>query len=332
MKFFLPFLLFATCLHAESFERWLMSRPGSTLLQFAITSPPSLVYNREQPHQSRLQYTRRALASGVRVREKYSSDLQTWQDYMPISARGFLRLEVDHSPVFGQWSDAVDDLTGTLPIFASNGQRSVQCWGGQVDLTPLTLTSKGGVLVSPRHVLLSTHYHAGVGETLRWVDASHGIIERRINAVISLPATGNLYPDITVGVLDAELPAAISPVRVLNPAAQLPEWAGFRVPCVIMDQERKLLTADVQAATTSNPSLQLAIPVVPARAERFEFMVSGDSGSPVCLIHEGRLVLLSLITFGGPGQGPFIPAHVADINAAMLALGGGHTLTLHDSP
>lgn len=227
-----------------------------------------------------------------------------------------------------------------LPIFSAQNHtagvyvRNVNCWASGVDLTPISpWNSSGGaynagILISPRHVLFATHYLPATGCTMRFVKADNTVVTRTLTALQSLTTTADYYPDLTVGVLDSDVPAGIGFARVLpdNWASYLPTLATRPLPTVGTDQEEKLLVREL--STLTNPPGARAVYAVPADAQRrafYEDVVSGDSGNPSCLIVGNQLVLLNLWTFGGAGQGTSVQAFRTALQAAMTSLGGGYT-------
>lgn len=266
-------------------------------------------------------------APGQRITVEISSDLVNWTRAMPYNTpRGFIRARTDTCETFADWTTPVDSaaVSGELEMF-TGGVRNPNCWGTSFDLTPCCIGEKAGILISPRHVLFSTHWHPDVGATLQWMTAGSVLVERTLTGLVSLPDTPTLFPDLTIGVLDADV-AGVSFAKVLASPNNLPEWAGFRVPALIRNQFNQLVTADVSFVTSS---IYLTAPLAENRLAKNLAMVSGDSGSPVCVLHDGRLLLISVVTFGGAGRGANISQHADAINAAMTQLGGGYQLTLH---
>lgn len=270
-------------------------------------------------------------AAGKRITVEVSSDMQMWTMALPHnSPRGFIRARTDTNALFETWINHADALTSDDVALFANGLRNPQCWGASLDLTAFCITSQAGVLVSPRHVLFVTHYHPAVGATLQWVTQDNQTISRTLTAVVSLPDTSYLHPDITVGMIDSEVPASISFVKVFGDNS-MRDWAGFRVPVIIRDQFNHLHEADVQqvlplAATA--PTVWLQIPLSPLRLPRYKDIISGDSGSPVCVVENSKPVLLTMLSQGGSGRGTLLAAYIAPINAAMQQLGGTEQLTV----
>lgn len=215
--------------------------------------------------------------------------------------------------------------------------RNVDGWAYDVDLTPISPWNseggahKGGTLISPCHVLFATHYLPTVGTTIRFVKQDNTVVTRTITAIQSLTMTSGYYPDLSVAKLDSDVPASISFARVLPDAwaAKLPTLATKTVPALCTDQEEKLLVRDVAAILTSGlKTVSCRVPVDTKRREFYEDAIGGDSGSPCCLVVDGKLVLLTVWTGGGAGSGTSVQGQRSAINAMMTSLGGGYnTLT-----
>lgn len=266
-------------------------------------------------------------AVGQRITVEISTDLQTWAKAMPYnSPRGFIRARTETNAQFAAWITAADALTGSDVEIFVNGQRNPQCWGASIDLTPVCTTEKAGVLVSPCHVLFVTHWHPAVGATLQWMTSDNQTISRTLTALVSLTDMGNYFPDITVGKLDEDAPSSIGFVRV--PTDTTREWQGFQVPVCYRNQFGRLIQADVRLVASNEaiqPRYWLEQPLNATRKTRYTPVISGDSGSPVCVVQDGSLVLVGLVTTTSGGT--FLPACISDVNAAMTTLGGGYQLS-----
>jgi len=234
------------------------------------------------------------------------------------------------------------------PIYSSQDHttpayvRNASCWAADY-VSQLTAISpwnsdasfqKAGVLVSPRHVLFATHYLPAVDSTIRFVKADNTVVTRTITDLETLTVVDapNLYPDITVGLLDSDVGSGINFAKVLTVSFtdKLPPLNTNFLPCARTDQEEKLLICNLVNLPTATSPTQFCSMLQPADIPRLEFyenMVGGDSGSPVFFFINGEMVLLTVMTNGGQGSGTSISAYIDDINAAMTTLGGGYQLT-----
>lgn len=218
--------------------------------------------------------------------------------------------------------------------------RSVNCWAAGLDLTSISPWNSssgaalGITLVSPRHVLMAAHATIGTGSTVRFVTAGNAVVERTISATQAVSGYAPYYPDLAVGLLNADVPATISFARVLPAAwaSKLPSVSG--VPVLCLDGEEKAIVSDLWSISANAGTYgAMANVQPPADAVRLTFhedKVGGDSGNPAGLVVNGNFVLLTVWTFGGYGAGTSIAYHINGLNAAMTALGGGYQLTEAD--
>lgn len=191
--------------------------------------------------------------------------------------------------------------------------------------------TKAGTLISPRHVVFATHFLPAVSSTIRFITTDNTIVTRTITALESITVTGVLYPDITIGILDSDVPASISFAKVLPDGweAKLPNITTVRPPAICTDQEEKLLIRAADSIDASQPDA-LATFVSPpdvAYLTFYENLISGDSGNPCFFLINGELVLLTVWSRGGGGQGTSVAAFKSEINTIMTNLGGGYQLT-----
>ena len=204
-------------------------------------------------------------------------------------------------------------------------------------------TVQAGTLVSPRHPIFCNHFPNPLraGDTLRFVGVDGTAINRTLLAVKPLQHTGFQYPDITVGVLDADLPETITPCVVMpqnhrdfiptianNPAAERVGPVG--IPGICLDQQEKALVSDLYSI---NAGVRFWWPTDVKRLEFYEDKISGDSGNPAFMIVNGVLVLLTVWTGGGGGSGTNIGDYLAAINQlildvdALASISTGYTLS-----
>lgn len=237
--------------------------------------------------------------------------------------------------------DQIDSrLVGQMAVFSQQDgttfTRNPQCWAAGIDLTcasPWNSTGglqRAGTLISPRHVLFVKHsnFHPAVNATIKFVTQGNEVVSRTLSAIATHPEYVPHYPDIVVGVLDADVPESISFAEVL-PA----DWADYLpsvsasnpIPVLRLNRTERASVAEFLGATGT---FRLQFPQ--ANQAFYETIVTGDSGNPVFLVLDGKPVLLGLFTFGGVGGGTFLAAHVSAVNAMMSSLGGGYSLAFAD--
>lgn len=220
--------------------------------------------------------------------------------------------------------------------------RNVDCWAASfvealTGISPWNSTGsfqRGGILISPRHMLFATHYLPDSGATVRFVKSDNTVVARTISGLSSLSQTGPDYPDFTIALLDSDVPAGIAFAKVLPDDFKdyLPaDLAAARIPCAATDQEEKLLVQDVATIPLNATGTEYCAMQVPTSALRLAFYenkIGGDSGNPAFWIIESQLVLLTLWTYGqNGGAGTSVTDFKTEINAAMTSLGGGYSLT-----
>jgi len=211
--------------------------------------------------------------------------------------------------------------------------RSATCWAADLDLTALSVwnsagvATKAGVAISPRHVLFCTHDAPAASSTIRFVAADNTLVTRTITALEGIPVTASNYPDITIGLLDSDLPPSIGFVKIL-PVGWIPYLPLQSGPVLIVDQERKALVSNLYGIGWFE--IRTAICEAPGDATRLSFHenpISGDSGSPALFIIQDQLVLIFSATTGVAGGGTFVTGFISELNAIMTSLGGGYDLT-----
>ncbi len=224
--------------------------------------------------------------------------------------------------------------------------RNPDFWAANVDLTCLAAYNsygwggeggpqRAGTLVSPRHFLCATHFLIPVGTRMYFVKPGGKV------AVRTVTDYRTLGPDITVGVLDSDVPAGINFAKVLPFSsynfrkklyapelyeAQVYPWP---VPVLNCNQFREGLVADVETwgQAGANYVCSNRPPIDPQRQVFYRDVIPGDSGSPSFAIINNTAVLLTQWTYGGAGQGDEDVYYAPLINAAMTELGGGYQLT-----
>jgi hypothetical protein len=197
--------------------------------------------------------------------------------------------------------------------------RNTDCWAYDLDLTcispwnSMASNQRAGVLITPRHILFAAHYEINANSTIRFVRTDNTSVTRTMTRKRTHPQYSPYYPDITIGLLDSDVPSGINFCRILpnNWETYLP--TGIKnIPCLLLDQEEKALIADGNLLTSTYTNYQY-----PTNSKRLEFsenVIGGDSGNPSFLIINNQLVLLTVFTYGGPGQGTSITPQRTIIN------------------
>lgn len=206
-------------------------------------------------------------------------------------------------------------------------------WAADLDLTPISPWNSyggnfmAGTLVSPRHVLYATHFAMPIGTKIRFVTKDNQVVERTIVNAVSPRYTGVYFPDITVGLLDSDVPESIGFAKVLPENwPQLLE-SSPDIPCLALDQEEKALVTSLQYI---DAYAAFDAPRDQTQKSFFESIISGDSGNPAFMIVDNQMVLLTVWTFGYGGSGTSVAHQRDQINKMMSELGGGYQLSPAD--
>ncbi len=204
--------------------------------------------------------------------------------------------------------------------------RNTECWV-PLDLSGIAMSDDSlgrGCAVSPRHVILASHV-GGQGATVHFVAANNAVVVRTITGLVGVSG------DLSVGVLDSDLPASIKPLKVLPAtfANYLPSVTSWPVPGFCIDGQKKVLAQEIAKlfdaaiirTAQSSPFSSLTEPIV-----------GGDSGNAALMVINNEPVLLGCFytAAGNSASCPSICSNIAGVNAAMTTLGGGYQLTTVD--
>lgn len=174
---------------------------------------------------------------------------------------------------------------------------------GNIDIGPVCVGSRNGILISPRHTLHVKHYMPAVGQKMEL--ASGEIVE--VESVIS----GWWALDIGVATLKEDAttrPAMMLPKNwkecmpnLLGPPLNYP--LGTQPPMIKFKKKFTGL-CDTSWSGDGEKSYRagLMISIDPRRKAWWQGIVVGDSGSAVCFVYGDRLVVsYPLATSGGTG-------------------------------
>ena len=208
---------------------------------------------------------------------------------------------------------------------------------------------KGGTLISPRHIIFANHYPITNGATIRFVAMNNTVVTRMLSNSMDVSApvrsadalghtnTSSIATDLRVGLLDSDVPtnlitfARVLPANYTNYFPNLFNCAASNtIPALCLDQTPNAEIADVSCISTSPAGIGQIVFSHPQNPSEQPFFgngrQSGDSGLPAYLVINGQLVIITVWTSGGAGEGNFI-YDAAPINSAMTTLGGGYKLT-----
>lgn len=228
----------------------------------------------------------------------------------------------------------VNPWTRNASVWTAQGTSSldmtgVSPWNSQSGYT------KGGTLITPRHIVLAKHYPITTGSTIVFVGNDNSIVTRTLEDQVSVVFQSPL-DDVQLGVLDADVPTSTIAFYPILSKTQVEQYASSLddMSIMIMDQEDKALVEDVDYSFyTFFEHISLYHFAPPGTSTRFAFseeLVGGDSGKPGFWVIAGQPVLA--LTTTGANDGPFYGTYINSINNAIIALGndGGYRVSTYD--
>ena len=241
------------------------------------------------------------------------SSTDTYIGPVPGSLRGDLHSQID------QRLDGQMELFAIYDLANKVFQRNGDAWLADVDLTGLVVctsdpywpTGRGGMLLTPRHLLCCEHWPLSVGLTVWFQDRDGRVITRQVvNVVTWKTLRPNGYEqDFALAKLDG--PADACTVYRVPPAdwrthmpLENPASGLIRnVPLLVLDQtptpanKRGIL---LNSQYWRWPSQWNGYRFAADHAYRplSDDVIPGDSGSPVCWLVDGQLVVLSTLWQG----------------------------------
>ncbi len=282
----------------------------------------------------------------------------------------FAEATVTPISVYGAYSmvtDAINAVDSRLAVAASvedsikifsiqdheNGLyfRNSYVWTGDVDLTCISPwnsdggKNKAGTLITPQHIVFAAHYKIAVGSTIRFVTQDDEVIERKLVGYTVAPEYSPHWPDYVIGVLEEipesdtgnAVPDSITSTYYLpdNFDAYLNQYvSSYQIPAFVLDQEEKALITNVSGLAEGSNMASYTYPTGD-RYDYYEDQIGGDSGDPGFLIIDGKLVLLEVRTYGGPGSGTsqtLMKHSIQDIiNVDNQTYGTDYTLQIIDT-
>lgn len=234
----------------------------------------------------------------------------------------------------------------------SNYTRNVNCWAKDIDLTCVSVWNStagnqmAGTAISPKHVVFCRHlgFYPNVGSSIKFVTNNNEIITRTITNMIGHPNFSGFANDISIGILNSDLPASIKPARILpsNYSSFFPTISGNNnitrinnlLGCITINQFKDV---GLTSLASINSMFQLMHPntdplLNPSNSydNFYRNLILYDSGSPAFIVINNEVILLGVFTNGGPGRGTFLSEHISVINNIMNNYGGGYQLSVID--
>lgn len=218
----------------------------------------------------------------------------------------------------------------TLQNYASSiYTRNPSCWLSSIDFSGVPVGRNSsryftGVLISPRHLLVATHTGVSAGNEFDMVTMSNQTVTRTVTAVADYGSNS----DIRIALLDSDVPASITPLKVLPENVRDYLFTLANVPVITPNQDKRAFIHDwwnQWLASGGQSYCNHKTPTDPSRLLFHQAIRGMDSGSPILLLINGELVALG--THYGISSWAPTHAHHDGINALMTSLGGGYQLT-----
>lgn len=276
-----------------------------------------------------------------------SGDVQTFNSFESGSLARHIYDDIDSRIDGVVASDTTTKLFSTQDYESSTYVWNTDFWAYGVDFTPVVAGTsftdccppgdferRGGVLISPRHVLFANHYTIPTGQTVRFVKQDGTVVTRTISNQAQVGTT-----DIQIALLDSDVDSGIGFAKVMpsNFESYLPSLvfgSDITIPSVNLmggayflgnDSDKRGYIREVIDQDFFS-SVVYGNPIIPERAAFFgRTYQNGDSGNPNFVIINDELVVLNAVLSPG-GSGPFISKYITEINSVMTSLGGGYEL------
>ena len=236
------------------------------------------------------------------------------------------------------------DPNGVLEGGGFNASRSDSFWGKDIDFTSVSIWNsqgneaadggadyrqRGATAITKRHIIMAKHFKIGSGKVVYFIDLDGTWISRTISAIAD-----HATLDITVGVLNEELPDNISFSKIfpldtndyLNLDASKNIKGYYKSIVAGFNREKQLVLMQLTALTnTSDKTTYNTKPsFVSVPYDDLAKQISGgDSGQPLFIIIDGEAVLLSshhIVAAGtGAANAPSYAAYILVINTLIAA-------------
>lgn len=226
------------------------------------------------------------------------------------------------------WNTYPPPWNAAWALFTQDGTRNGSGWWGGTDTTCIPrISGNNGVLVTKRDMIFAAHFGVSSSVTFKGSDGTDVVRSVVASRAISTP-TGD-GADIVAATLNADVPATVTPAKVM-PAAQrayLPQpQNGY--PAVFTNQDRALLIGDSQGVAANGVYQFSQAFTDPTRHGWFYGTRANDSGSPVFMLVNGALVLLTYLHYNVGG--PVLADNLSQINAAIAANGSPYAVSPAD--
>lgn len=212
--------------------------------------------------------------------------------------------------------------------------RNTNCWlQGVKGLTAMSPFNRQaayhgpGTAVSPRHILMVTHMRSQPGTIFDFATKDSLIVSRKLIAY----SDSTKIIDLSIGLLDADLPPSIEFMRVMPPMWRqiMPEAFLTHRPIPIPVTRTRTDVHPIvgfnhwkQGFVTDFAGYGVVVDKSLWFPDWFGYAAGGDSGHPLCVLANDELFLITLYTT--PSGGSYYPDFITLINAEMEALSRAH--------
>jgi hypothetical protein len=239
------------------------------------------------------------------------------------------------------------DPATILPMYSvldyanHNYVRNPNFWGADLpDITAIVVGNsvtgpyRAGVAVTDKHVMFARHYPLEVGHVLYFVDSTGAVISRTVQHSDKLTAEPFNHHDIGIASLSSPLPETISHCLVLpaNAPSYIPNATDqFLVWGTNAIGGRGSVRGLWTFGFTHSVWFDIASATEPRDLEQYYVSyISGDSGSPMFMVINNRLVLLGCLVTGLGGSVTDVSRRLTEVNALIQFRDPSYSLTQVD--
>ena len=219
-------------------------------------------------------------------------------------------------------------VNGTNGVFLKNEY----CWAGDLDFSCMSVWndssephSHTGVAISRRHVLFAAHWALGVGSQMGFLGTNGVVYTRRVSAL------RHVANDITLALLNEELPSCVSDVAVLSSNACQRILSGKYLPFICVNQDKNLLVREIGYISypeSEDVDVSHTSPSTTSRREFYQLLRDWDSSGPSYFVFSNKLVLIGLHWTANTDSS--IARFCAKIQSDMDFLCPGYQLKIED--
>lgn len=179
--------------------------------------------------------------------------------------------------------------------------------------------AKAGVLITNKHILMSSQYSRAIGSSVVFHDRNGNRVIRRIVAKQAVVNSDNYRPDVTVAKLDRAVPTTVAIYPLLEEARES-DLEG--APLIVTDKNRNAYIHMIDTVSNGEERSIIAKKDNSLPGFMSKYATAGDTGNPMFMIVNGKLVLMGMQTFAGYGNGGYLgnPLTQRDIDDIIAEL------------